>query len=830
MNLKNRHWNRSTWVGSIVLIIYIFLLFVNISGQSLFSIDSIYYGLLALEILPFTVLIVFFFCSLKQWKHICNYRQDKIAENPSYKLSFFNIPKNLFIKALACSMGTMWSAGWILYTCALWSNYKSDGNFAEILGYAAMSSLDLFMMDINGNILDNINGSNNDPTPFLYPRILKGSIILVSIFSAICTFAILINLFFSRFLSYIHSRNVKISSEENYKLFILWGTSDNARTLAKDIILNHKSKKNLVIFVDDENKDSDEIDGWNNVVSHLTLKNPLAAKLNDDRHTMYLVAERDICSLNPSKCVGSKFWLKLGLLRIDSLFNELVNANPQGDKKEIHFFFLSNNRDKNVLASRILIEHIAKDNRLNSIPKSVYCATRKDGATAVIEEMNSSDPDLLKVKVIDDASIAVENLKRQTSSSPITFVDLDLKNNVGTSKSNFCSLIVGFGETGRDVFRYLYEYSAILGQSHCCLSRIPFECHIVDRNINNLKGKLIANTPSIFNKNFNHLSDHNNIQFHEFADNSIEFYNLLDTIGHRLNYVVICTGNDEENITIATNILKYIRKYNFNLPKTSFKIFVRTYEDESFSHLESIVEHYNKIYGYDIISIFGNKEHIYSYQSIILDIVDKQASRFHNAYTEAAKEMDGSDGPNWDTLKRMMNYEIYLNNTPIKKVELRPEAIFDINRRINENKKNVFHLNQKIYIIRKFLEDLNKNPKYKDLTIQDLYQKIISFGVNGQERFSHIKATIEKSKEDTPEYKICRLIYNMCIFEHLRWNASHELLGFTTGEKLFRAKTHDCLKDWSNLDAYTPLYDYLVIETSLRIFIEMLDKGEDLSL
>lgn len=144
--------------------------------------------------------------------------------------------------------------------------------------------------------------------------------------------------------------------------------------------------------------------------------------------------------------------------------------------------------------------------------------------------------------------------------------------------------------------------------------------------------------------------------------------------------------------------------------------------------------------------------------------------------------------------------------------------------------KNVFHLNQKIYIITNFIDELRKDPKYKDVSIHNLYQMIIGFGANGKERFNHIIATLGNNIENTLEYKICRLIYNLCIFEHLRWNASHELLGFTTGEKNFRAKTHNCLKDWCDLDAYTPLYDYLVVETSLCIYIEMLETGEDLFL
>lgn len=837
MNIKQFFWSKSIYIGIIAIIVYIVLLLVNVYGNtsSLFGINELYYHLIGLEFIPIVVFGVLLRYSLRRWRKIYNYKQEQKRINPSYKLSFFDVPKNLFIKALAYSMGTMWSLGWILYTCALWSNYKSDGNYAEILGYAAMSSLDLFMMDINGNLLDNINGDDTEIGPFPYPRILKGCIILVSIFSALCTFAILINFFFSRFISYIHSQIIRITQTENYHLFIFWGTGENERLLAKDIMSNPKyqDKKNLIIFIDTDHKESEETDGWTNVVTHLTLKNPLAPKLNNDSHAMYLISEHDICSIDTSKSDVHHFWSKIGLSRIDKLLEELAKNVPEKEEKnEIHFFFLSNNRDKNVLASRILIEMLNKDTRITTISKSIYCATRKDGVTSVIEEENVSNLNSLRVKVIDDANISVEILKRQEESYPAKFVDFDFKNNPGQATSEFCSLIIGFGETGRDIFRYLYEYSAIPSVSQSNLSRIPFECHIVDRNINNLKGRLISNSPSIFDRNYHHLSDKKYIKFHNLLDTSTEFYNLLDDIGYRLNYVVVCVGNDEANITIAVSVLKYIRKYNYKLKKSSFKIFVRTYEDESFSHLESIVEYYNNLYGYDIITIFGKKEQIYSYQYIVQDKIDELAEQYHNAYTETAYEynMDKSKGPNWNTLKRMMNYDIYLDNTLKNKQEERPEAIFDVNRRINENKKNVFHLHHKIYVILQFINAVKEKDEYNDISLQKIYRTIIGFGRNAEERFEFIKNVVLNNATDTFEYKICNLVYNLCVFEHLRWNASHELIGFTTGKKEFKAKTHNCLKDWYNLDPYTPLYDYLVVETSLCIYLDMLESGEDMSL
>ena len=65
----------------------------------------------------------------------------------------------------------------------------------------------------------------------------------------------------------------------------------------------------------------------------------------------------------------------------------------------------------------------------------------------------------------------------------------------------------------------------------------------------------------------------------------------------------------------------------------------------------------------------------------------------------------------------------------------------------------------------------------------------------------------------------------LAITEHLRWNASHEMLGYRRGDiNNHRERTHKCLTHWQNLssgplknsDDYK-LFDYNVVETSLYL-------------
>ena len=135
--------------------------------------------LLKLEILPFITLLFCVYWIIRTRKTIKSYRRtlpNTTKETGILRLfiSYLRLPRRIFIPSIGYWMLCFWSIGWGLYICALWSNYYSDGNIAEILGYSAMASLDLFLLDINGNILDGIGKSIDG----FNSAVIKGGIII----------------------------------------------------------------------------------------------------------------------------------------------------------------------------------------------------------------------------------------------------------------------------------------------------------------------------------------------------------------------------------------------------------------------------------------------------------------------------------------------------------------------------------------------------------------------------------------------------------------------------------------------------------------------------
>lgn len=70
-------------------------------------------------------------------------------------------------------------------------------------------------------------------------------------------------------------------------------------------------------------------------------------------------------------------------------------------------------------------------------------------------------------------------------------------------------------------------------------------------------------------------------------------------------------------------------------------------------------------------------------------------------------------------------------------------------------------------------------------------------------------------------------LYNVAICEHLRWNASHLMMGYVPmtpdvkkhidGTCDERTKQHTCIVDWHQLPCGTQGYDYSVVKTTVQM-------------
>lgn len=383
-----------------------------------------------------------------------------------------------------------------------------------------------------------------------------------------------------------------------------------------------------------------------------------------------------------------------------------------------------------------------------------------------------------KLKLIDDSRAAVTQLKMEPDKMhhPIDFVDIDKERGCVTSK--FKAMIVGFGSTGQDALRFLYEYSAFADKNG---NKLPVEIHIIDNNLSAVKGKFWQEVPGM-----DMLVD-KEVFFHDISAGSVEFDKFLNANIEQMNYIVVAAGSDETNMDIASMIMDKALLYRTK-KMSHFKVFVRMYSDNSIVKFDAAVKVYKEFCSgneYAPLEYFGNTKELYSYNIIVKNHYEEEAVNFYNSYCKAV-----GSSTTWGERREK---EIMKLGKIYGKRSLR--------RKEGQDKANCQHC-------------------YTKMKLLNITERQVSLSLPNWKKD---KSIIDIEKEKITLWLIS--LYNVSICEHLRWNASHIMLGYVpmTDEvqKLISGtcdevtKQHSCIKNWKELDCETQSYDYEVVKTTV---------------
>lgn len=708
---------------------------------------------------------------------------------------------------LAKVMFWIWCCGWVIYFVAI-GIAKQPHVGAEVLLRSAVASLDLFWMDIDSNILDAIKGHD----------VLKGMVVCASFAAVICLATLILSLVISRLMAYLHIRHLSINNQMNH-LYVFFGLNEASKLLSKDVY--DQDPHSVIVFVENSlageaEQDEDKTDGWKNIVSMLTHRRQTFIDAEENERRALAIASCDICSLEKDT---PNIWGNIGLETIKNLLQKLSSV----ENAQLHVFFLSENRDSNVRSTAIL----ARDEMINNpnYKTIIYCHARRNGVNKVIEDMGIDEEKRTEIRILDSSHLAMEHLKQKAENHPVNYVTVrTLKEvNPGTVSSEFTSLVMGFGETGQEAVNFLYEYSAFVDKDTSTQDskRSPFSCHIVDSEMRKLEGNFIAGIPAVkyaicnYETNCNSSVEGENadedkslLRFYSYDYRSMEFITkVLDPIVEKLNYVVVAIGDDEQNITVAVEILRQVRKKRMNLD--NFCIYVRAYEKGTFKHLDEIAKHYNLRLSTDgekpveKIVLFGQNDKIYTYNLIVKDKYQEDGRLYYETYRSLQIDPNNDEG-DWDKRRR---------DTMTSKKGTKWERMSKIRRKESQDRSNALHAYTKIMLLEKAV---GKNGA-KDFALRALGGRI---GKEGTIDYPQLKG-----QEKT-------LMLNLSMTEHLRWNAAHEMLGYVNNIYGHgcdeRTKQHNCLKPWQDLDNEShnagyqvdfKLFDFGVVETSFKLYL-----------
>jgi len=727
-----------------------------------------------------------------------------LIDRHNYKIKFYSDKSPLpdivrtrrNLQLLGNVMLCVWSYGWLLYFIAIGIVNKPHVG-AEVLWRSAMSSFNLFLTSVDSTIMGEIHEYD----------ILKGMISCIGFTAVICTVLLIVNLVLYRMSAYLNLKHLLIDHNHNH-LYIFFGINDASKLLAKSVY--DDDSRSVIVFVESDvdgktDQNEDRVEGWKHIVNLFTHRRKAYLDVDENERRALAISSCGICSLDVSQEEVARD--VFGNIGIDSVKRHIHKLKSFNDA-ELHIFFLSEERETNVRATTI----IANDDLVGAkeFQTTIYCHARRNTINRVIEDFGQTGECKINVRIIDSSHLAVEQLKRNVRNHPVNYVSVQKLNddNPGTVSSEFNSLVMGFGETGQEAVNFLYEYGAFVDKnaSELVSFRSPFKCYVLDKNMSELEGHYVSGIPGVSCKKCHEDKEYALVKFYPYDYKSDEFFTkVLSTIAEKLNYVVVAIGDDEENMTVAVEILRYVRIRRKNLE--NFCIYVRAYEKGSFQYLSDIANSYNRRLKKDDnedlekIVLFGQNEKIYTYNLVVKDKFQVDGRNYYEAYRSLQIDPRNDEG-SWDE-----RHEKTLNDRRITYWE----RLSKIKRKESQDRSNALHAQTKMLLLKNTIGEENA----KDFALRALKQRT---GSQTGITYPHLSP-----KEN-------QLMLNLAMCEHLRWNAAHEIMGYVNNENEHKCneltKRHNCLKPWQNLDYESDnadypvdfkLFDFGVVETSLKL-------------
>lgn len=572
---------------------------------------------------------------------------------------------------------------------------------------------------------------------------------------------------------------------------LFWGVSEASLLLAASIRMDQEHHSDTIIFIDIDEEECK--DCFNRKATLNRITNIITISDSEIERLDAIDALVDHCYNGPaflSELMDNDVFKSLRLKRIGDIVMQ---------SRQLNCYFLSNDETQNIIGAL----NLEKDWRIQTKlarnqQLTAYIHARQDANNEVFDHYSqySEDEKRIKFKLIDSAYLSVQLLKQREETLPVNCVRID---NTGLVLSPFTALIVGFGSTGQEAFKFLYEFAAFVGSDY---QKSPFKCYAIDENMDQIAGLVNAKLPTI-------IKDGELILTQTKIDTP-DLWNQIQMIINELNYVVIALNNDTLGLSFAVNLFKYALLYRSN--NQPMKIVLRCYDSNNEKRMQNVTDNLNKSilgeHGQDIeLLLFGKEKEIYTCSTIVADELLNKAKKYHYTY-----QLSAEDNPQKIADDADKQWEMNFDNKAIAqlmkdKALSRYHAIYEINRCISQNISNVLHSTTKMRLM-----GLNTHEYTEQLARYYQY-------VNSREMKTLTYTDEQCSNRDK------QLFYNMAFVEHERWIAAHKLMGYIWAEqKDLSRRLHPSMCPFEQLTEETQSYDYNVVDTTIKLAFQNMKK------
>lgn len=517
------------------------------------------------------------------------------------------------------------------------------------------------------------------------------------------------------------------------KTHIFIGINDASLCLARDIMMHHSGER--IIFIDLPNQ-QDNPQG-------MSIWDIVSAFFRDSKEYKEL---DNYVVLKAGKGIGKiTKWLK---------------------KEDNEIYILSDNQANNISILENLWEH-------RELKCKIYCHAKREG---MINRYDSIADVEDRIRFIDSSFLSVVSLKKSRDKAmlPVKYVDIaqhpDTERKLGYVTSEFHCAIIGFGETGKEALKFLYEFGAFPDKKN---GKAPFRCHIFDNNLTKELGEFGLDLTTLRSS----VSMEPEFKLHSCGVDTIEFRTEMRKIIGKMNYIVICLGNDNLNIETALDIVECA---TIEGRDTSDKFCIAIKQTKTSKLNQDTLDNANNTYN-NCIHPFGLTMDIWKMHIIRNEELNEDARRFYDSYSKLSDTLNLSMGwepnPTWDERERKgLRSESYKDRCKAR-------------RQKSQDYSNSLH---------KTTKQILCEP------CGSLAEQILTINED----------TIHCEKDDAIAKDI---LEHLAVCEHLRWEASHMLMGYrpTNGKTCDLKKLHNCIKPYNDLDEYIKHYDWLVVKNSL---------------
>ncbi len=378
--------------------------------------------------------------------------------------------------------------------------------------------------------------------------------------------------------------------------------------------VNHRSvmiangiKNESVAFIDFPSDDERQETSMGTVISGM------ANEQNQDefthrRNAAVLYAKRKLKPENVKKNV----FASIGLEHLKKLVNS-----------ETAFYILSENGERN------LDELMALLSDKDYIHNTIHVCLSREGVSRYYKTTLKGTG----THFIYPSSMAVVELMKAPACHPAYVLQPALTADgrpTGGVKGELNALVIGFGETGQAVTKFLYEFSAAVHEDGA-----PIPVHIIvnDYRIDSIKGPFIFDSPDMGNSDM--------IEYENYGTDSSAFWDKLIERLDSLNYIAVSMGEDAANLDLACTIFMYAMKKRRN-GLEGLRIVVR--KKASLPHETALVEKMNEKANHEVIVCYGEYSGIFTPEMVVSKSrsgINKNATSLAERISEAYTTVSG---------------------------------------------------------------------------------------------------------------------------------------------------------------------------------------------